>query len=335
MSKIDQAFIQAYAPDDPPAVPFVPQIAISPASPPTPAVASTNTEASGETQTNIRPPHFSTAGSENVRAEVAAFQRATISQNSFSTQAPRQSDRASEQRRPLSSFVAEQPSADNSFRPALEVDGFRWPKVTTDILENHPEQLVPVAEQLLVGGESGRTMVGIVGTRQGVGSTTVMLCLARLLASADKAVALVDADFMNYSLAEQLGLQIETGWEEVLDGQVPLAESVVHSLEDNVSLLPLSGAASFDTETLAGIQTSVSAGVLRYHYDIVLVDLGIAIEQSQWIAAQNVVHHCRVDTSIIVADTLPNDGTNDESVNYLLQLLGSTCLGLIGNEAIS
>lgn len=216
----------------------------------------------------------------------------------------------------------------------FEVDAFRWPQVTTDLLMQHAPLLVPVAEQLLVASEAGQSLIGIAGTRPQVGSTTVLLCLARLLASAKKCIALVDADFMSHSLASDLGLEVESGWEDVLIGQVPLAEGVIRSLKDNVSLLPLAGHTTPALELVSSIQTSVSAGVLRYHYDVVLFDLGPAAHQPQWSVAQKILQYSRIDTSLIVADAQHSDPTANEDVDQLLALMGNDCLGLIGNDAV-
>ena len=178
-------------------------------------------------------------------------------------------------------------------------------------------------------------MVAIAGCRSGVGTTSVLLCLSRLLAAAEKEIALVDSDFSRGALASQLGLQVETGWEDVLAGRVPLAEGVVHSLNDRISLLPLAGSHEPADQLLAGIQTSISAGVLRYHYDLVLFDLGSIDSAAQWTAAQRIIEQCRIDASIIVADSQHCQERPSDNIDPLMSLLGTTCLGVIGNTSAS
>ena len=329
MSKIDQAFIHAYAPEKSASVPFAP-----PAAPqvvqPRFDVATGNSSADA-----IDPPHFVTAQVRDARAQVAALQQDSVQHQNANHSATPRVDNPTSQRRPLSSFSAQEPTIDRSFRPVFEVDAFRWPQVTTDLLQQHSQLLIPVAEQLLDVSEEGRSLIGIAGTRQAVGATTILLSLARLLATTEKSIALVDADFSHHSLASDLGLQIDSGWEDVLTGKVPLAEGVIHSLNENTSILPLVGRSIPALDLLSSIQTSVSAGVLRYHYDIVIFDLGTAARQPQWDFAQKVMEHCRIDTSIIVADSQHTRHTADQDVDQLLALLGSSCLGLIGNDAIS
>ncbi len=311
MSQIDQAFINAYTSDTPPAVPFE-------TPPPAAPQVKLHQQAPG--------PHFRETGGTDPYSEIAALQQTSI--RAPAVEPP-------PERRPLSSFAAPQAPATETFRPEFEVDSFRWPVLIDEILNTNGHLLAPAAEQLFAASEAGRSMVGIAGARPGVGTTTIHLCLARLLASVGKTVAIVDGDFTNRSLARELGLQFDTGWENVLTGQAPLAECVVNSIADRVALLPLVGHDARPTELLASIQTSVSAGVLRYHYDVVLFDLGAAGREPQQSAARGIVEHCRVDASIIVADSTHTDQASEERIDQLMSLLGSSCLGLIGNQALS
>ncbi len=248
MNQIDQAFIQAYAPAEATGVP--PGDAVLPmAAEPIPA------------------PHFRMPVDTTAYADTVAMQRELlVVEGSEAPAGPR---------RPLSTFAA--PEQATAFQPVFEVDAFRWPESVCHLLESHESLLSPVVEQLVTASEAGRSMVGIAGLRPGVGCSTVLMCLARLLAETGKSVAMVDGNFASSALAKSLGIEFEIGWEDVLAGKVPLAESIVNSINDQIALLPLSGSPSLavsPSDLLAGIQTSVSAGVLRYHYDVVLFDLG-------------------------------------------------------------
>lgn len=322
MSQIDQAFIQAYAPEEAVATGSEAPTHSAKTQAPEPRLRVHSQAPVHET----RGPHFPVYGGADPYAETAALQQVALH-----VPPPAPGVAPQQQRRPLSSFAAPRSPLTSTFRPVLEVDNFRWPAATDLLLEEHAELLVPVAEQLLIASEEGRSLVAIAGTRPGVGATTVDLCLARLLASAGKAVALVDGDFASRSLAQNVGLQCDCGWENVLAGQLPLAESVIRSLGDGIALVPLVGHPTPADELLAGIQTSVSAGVLRYHYDVVLFDLGAACREPQVTAARTILEHCRVEASIIIADWSP-DAAGAEQVDQLLALLGPTCLGLVGNQ---
>ncbi len=234
------------------------------------------------------------------------------------------------ERRPLSTFSAPEPQPTIAFNPVYEVDAFRWPKITDELLAAHHELLIPVADYLLDVNEQGRSLVGFAGTRPNVGCSTLLLSLARLMGSVGKSVAIVDANFAKASLARDLGIEVETGWEHVLTGELPLAECVVKSLNDRMTLLPLAQPHPHANELLSSIQTSVTAGVLRYHYDLVLFNLGDASAPPQDAAAFSVMQHCRLDANLIVAD---GDRTGIEPIDTLLALFGDTCLGVIGNSA--
>jgi len=319
MSQIDQAFIQAYAPEEVSNTPRV-DASLPTAAEPIPA------------------PHFmsnSPAANTGTVAydDTAAMQRELMIAGSSVVEIAAPAVKQSSPRRPLSTFAVPEQAPTTSFQPVFEVDGFRWPESVCNLLEAHRSLLSPVVEQLVTASEAGRSMVGIAGLRSGIGCSTVLMCLARLLAETGKAVAMVDGNFQSCMLAKSLGLEFEIGWEDVLSGKVPLAESIVNSIDDQISLLPLNGSHSSPSELLAGIQTSVSAGVLRYHYDVVLFDLGSPAEGPQLAAVQNMLEHCRLDASILVADTSANDAESGQSIDHLMSLFGSSCLGLIGNVA--
>lgn len=358
MSQIDEAFIQAYAPSQPPAnapgvgaVPVVSQPPLAglhmgphiqlhapPQQQPAPPQPSAPAPPVAWAPEPIPTPHFSDVGQgsgQDVGQVVGEYQTASVAAPAQTAEAvapvvnlPAQG--AATARRPLSTFSAPEQRVTTAFDPVFEVDGFRWPKVTDDLLAAHHQLLVPVAEQLLDVSEQGRSLIGIVGTRPNVGCSTVLMCLARLVASVGKSVALVDANFAKASLARDLGLEFQTGWQDVLSGNLPLAECVVKSLEDRMALLPLARQTGSASELLASIQTSVTAGVLRYHYDVVLFNLGNAAEPPQDEAAMRIMQHCRLDTSIIVADT---ERTGIDPLDTLLSLFDQKCLGVIGNTA--
>ena len=316
MSEMDQAFILAYATDDAQRVPTSAARTSRPAETPVSRVAPATMAA----------PHF---GREAAPPDPYV---AAAGQDAMWAPAPAAGEPLRE-RRPLSSFAPTKQPQRESFQPMLEVDAFRWPATVEDLLGAHRGLLMPVVEQLLSVSQEGRSMVGIAGAHSGAGCTTLLLSLARLLVEAGPAVAIVDGDFATAGLARQLGLTVTAGWENVLAGQLPLAECVVRSLEDRLALLPLVGREDLAGELLSGIQTSVSAGMLRYHYDLVLFDLGAAGQGPQTSIAQSIVEHCRLDAGIIVADTSADEEASIQSIDQLMSLFGSACLGLIGNES--
>ncbi|NOY41840.1 MAG: P-loop NTPase [Planctomycetes bacterium] len=335
MSQIDQAFIQAYAdedypsPTETPSLPIAaPHIQLYPATQdvPPPQVA----DVSGGGYATANRESWPSQENENPKphTNIASMQRAMFEPTTAQPAAAPVGNR-----RPLSDFAAPTPARSNVFEPAFEVDAFRWPVVTDELLSTHGELFTPVVEQLLAASEAGQSMVGIAGATPGVGCSTVHMCLARLLAVSGKSVALVDSNFAAANLAITLGLEFDSGWEDVLTGKIPLAECVVRSVEDRMALLPLSRRSELPASLLSSIQTSVIAGVLRYHYDVVLFDLGAAGRDSQLAVAQQIVEQCRLDASIIVANTASESTESDYEINALMTVLGTSCLGVIGNFA--
>lgn len=345
MSHIDEAFIQAYAqPHQPANVPGVGEV---------PVATDPHASPAQQAETHLAPPHIQVhqPAPQNTQSSTPTWAPEPVPaphfqlrSNSVAAEGPTRSvappqptdastapaEPASE-RRPLSAFSVPEQPATTAFQPVFEVDAFRWPRITDDLLNAHHALLIPVIEQLLEVSAQGRSLIGLAGTRCDVGCATLLMSLSRLLTSAGKSVAVVDANFSKASLGRSLGLDFDAGWGNVLTGELPLAECVVSSLQDNTVLLPLTKPTSAAHELLASIQTSVTAGVLRYHYDLVLFNLGAAAQQPQNEAALSIMQHCRLDASIIVADTAPTVG---DPMDTLLSLFGSTCLGVVGNSAI-
>jgi Mrp family chromosome partitioning ATPase len=235
------------------------------------------------------------------------------------------------QRRPLSTFAQPTQVVEARFKPALEVDSFRWSAVTEQLIRRCGAQLQPAVATLLAADDAGRSLHGIGAQVGGTGCTTLVACLARLLVDAGKTVAIVDANFAKPGLASQLGLAAETGWEDVLSGRVSLAEAVVHSIGDRLSLLPLAIGGPAAASRLETIHASVTAGVLRYHYDIVLFDLGVVADPQQGPIARRVIQQCRLDGALVASGR----GAAAAQPQQLLRSapeLATICLGVVENQ---
>lgn len=194
--------------------------------------------------------------------------------------------------------------AGNRFQPAYQVDQFAWSPTAGKLSLSAGIQLDRLADGLAGGLSEGQNVIGLGACSRGEGCTTLLLCAARRLAQHGLNVLLVDADFDHPCLARRLGLMPETGWEDVLAGRVPVAEAVVESIQDRLSVLPLRGL-SAEQDCSAGIAVDPAASLapLREHYDLVLVDLGELNEgrpagqpleaAAQWLDAVVLVHNVR------------------------------------------
>jgi Mrp family chromosome partitioning ATPase len=295
MSAIDQAFIRAYESDESAAGPGRPvdaQWAVEPA--------------------RVHAPHFQTpAASSHV-----SDQRAP----------------SGSERRPLSAFAMKGPAVEARFKPALEVDALRWSGICDALISTHRDRLRSALHSLLAADDAGRSLIGIASPAPGAGCTTVLACLARLLADAGKTVAIVDGNFAAPLLARQLGLAVEMGWEEVLSGRLPLAEGVIYSLADRIAVLPLAAGGAAAAGMLNSIHASVTAGVLRYHYDMVLFDLGAIGDRSQGETARRIVQQCRLDGAVLATGDSRASAVNPQWLMHSAPELASICMGIIETQ---
>jgi Mrp family chromosome partitioning ATPase len=212
------------------------------------------------------------------------------------------------------------------------VDGFRWSATCTDLIQRHHAHLQPVLHTLLAADDAGRSLIGLGGPAAGVGCTTVLACLARLLAQHGKTVAIVDGNFASPGLATQLGLSVDTGWEDVLAGSVPLAESIVYSLGDRIALLPLVAGGAPAAKKLEAIHASVTAGVLRYHYDMVLFDLGAVGDAVQGSTARRIARQCRLDGVVLTSGLAASTAVHPQRLMQTAPELAAICLGVVENQ---
>ena len=238
-------------------------------------------------------------------------------------------------RRPLSSFAQPTPPVDGRFKPSFEVDAFRWSAVSDELVERYATRLRPVQQALVAADDAGRSLIGVGGAAAGAGATTLVASLARLLVEAGKTVAVVDADFAAAGLAESLGLAVEIGWEDVLAGRVPLAECVVHSIADRIAIVPLRSGGAAAAEQLDTIHASVTAGVLRYHYDMVLFDLGALTDAPRAATACRVARQCRLDGLVLAAGPQRTAAANPQRLMQAAPELASICLGVVENQLIA
>jgi Mrp family chromosome partitioning ATPase len=187
----------------------------------------------------------------------------------------------------LSSFRSK-PHADSAdvelTKPALEVDAVRWPALCDAIRSRLAARFESFAEQL-AGAESPRQIIAITGIDRGEGRSTLALCLARQLSAANRSVVLVDADFSNPGLIQQLSVRVDRGWEAVLRGEKALWDVMIDSIADRVAFVPLTPEVVVDGVPAAQ-QLANTFAELADHFEFVLIDagpLGGESATSQWL----------------------------------------------------
>jgi Mrp family chromosome partitioning ATPase len=218
------------------------------------------------------------------------------------------------------------------FKPALEVDRFRWPEVCEQLVRRYRASLEPLVHSLMAADDAGRSLIGVAGIAPRAGCTTLAASIARMLVECGKTIAIVDGNFASPGLASQLGLACEAGWEDVLAGKSPLAESVVQSVGDRLALLPLVRGGAAAAERLQSIHASVTAGVLRYHYDMVLFDLGVLTDRIQGPIVGSLARHCRLDGIVLTSGAGRGAAFEPQRLMQTAPELATICLGVVKSQ---
>ncbi len=237
-------------------------------------------------------------------------------------------------KRPLSSYRLDTPPqrpAPTALDVGTTVPNFRWPKVCQKISGLCAGPLDRIADVLESQAKNTRQLIGIASLHAGDGATTALLCVAGRLAARGRRTIVVDGNFAAPSLATRLGVQPAVCWQEVLAHGTPVGDAVVRAASDGLDLLPLD-AASPDASPLAtSLQASVTAGVLRYAYDLVLVDLGTLFAPRSQPTLLQLVGNMRIDAALAV--TRPDaDPQSVQSAAALLDGQGCELLGTIENR---
>ncbi len=181
---------------------------------------------------------------------------------------------------------------------AWEVDRFAWPDDADRLYQSEDKYFQHAGHKLFAANREGLRVLALGATREGEGCTTLAICLARAAAAAGAKVALLDGDIASPELGATLGLEFARSWHEAGQGAIPLAEAAVASLEDGVTLIPLSAQAAPQAVTLNDPATTNLLRQAADQFDLVLVDLGKVDADALWRVGDAVP----VDAAIIVRD---------------------------------
>jgi len=167
-----------------------------------------------------------------------------------------------------------------AFRPLLEVDHFLWPALIDDLAQRVAGPLRELAAEFSAASAAGCRTLLFVGDQPGCGVTSVLLAAARQLARHGLRVVMADANFARPDLARYLGIAAQLGWEDVMTRQAALAEALVESVTDQLTLLPSKGPVSLAESPLDLSLAPENLKQLRRHFDLVLVDGGALCDRS-------------------------------------------------------
>jgi Mrp family chromosome partitioning ATPase len=329
MTRTNQAFIKAYRQD-------VAQAAPAPPSKP-------NTVAKLVPATTRIPPspEPSAQPAATVASERSALYGPRIAKSESSEVSTSRSANAPAEKQPLSSFITrplktvrvDSSGKDEFLRPGTTVASFHWPAVCRVLKQKCDSQLKSVVQQLVDESSAGRSLIGVLGLFAGCGTTTTALCLAATLAADRHRVILVDGNFSNPQLASSLEVVPTAGWQDVLKHGGALADAVTRAADDHLDLLALNNRKTEDAQRLlGGLQTVVTAGVLRHAYDVVLFDCGSFFEAASQPIALELIRNTGIDAVVAVAGPEPADARDLENLHSHLSRSGCELLGTIENR---
>ncbi|HAY78285.1 MAG TPA: hypothetical protein DCY79_00600 [Planctomycetaceae bacterium] len=214
----------------------------------------------------------------------------------------------------------------NEFHAAWEVDQFRWPKVCDDLREH--DLLAGLGSQLANANRDGLRVMAVTGKRQGEGGTTLALCLAQCAALSGLRVGLVDADFEQPNLAEQLGVAAHATWMCAMQGRVPIEEAGVYALRDGITAFPLTPSATQKGVTqLKQIADWIQE--VKQYFDMIILDAGVQTSNAHQLLAVNTAE--AIDAVTVVRDMRRTTDAEIEGVVRRVHATGIEAVGIVEN----
>ncbi len=216
--------------------------------------------------------------------------------------------------------------------PQWEVDRFQWPVTVERLVSDKDGYFAQASGRLLAAVRDGLRTLAISGSRRGEGRTTLALALARAAAKADIQVAVIDADFARPQLAARIGLEIHHGWQDAATGLVPLSETAIRSLADNITMLPLEASAARTGLSLADSRVTATLRAAAATFELVIVDLGpLAASDEPLFPADEA---CPIDAAIVVRDLRYASAAESEDIGQRLMAAGIEAVGIAENFVV-
>jgi len=216
--------------------------------------------------------------------------------------------------------------------PVWEVDRFQWPVTVERLVSDKDGYFAQASGRLLAAVRDGLRTLAISGSRRGEGRTTLALALARSAAKAGIQVAVIDADFARPQLAARIGLEVNHGWQDAATGLVPLSETAVRSLADNVTVLPLEASAARAGLSLADARVTATLRAAAATFELVIVDLGPLAAGDEPLFPDE--EACPLDAAIVVRDLRYASSAESENVGQRLMAAGVEAVGIAENFVV-
>ncbi len=235
--------------------------------------------------------HFPVAQRIVAAQPIVAGQPVSFASNSF---APAATFAA-----PLSTFTARAPIA--PLDPAYQVPNFVWPAKIDELMHRAAAACSTCGAALLRHSLEQRKVLLVTAAMRGIGCSTVSLILARSAAMRGSRVAIIDLDVRRPRLADMLGITSPVSWDAGVGAGQPLAESLIESALERLTLMPLTN--TVPSTTLPNLADAVNT--LREHYDLVLCDAGPLDTDAAALDLAAIVSGASLDDGVIVRNADP------------------------------
>lgn len=213
--------------------------------------------------------------------------------------------------------------------PAWEVDALCWPDVVLRLEQHFADTMNRVSQHLVASHQAGLKVLAITSAERGVGRSTVAMYLARAAASGSLRVALVDADLLNPSLADQLQLDAPNAWTQCISKHIPIAEVAIQSVQESVTVFPLLEATPITfleqhRQAIADLITRLSQ-----EYDLVILDCCMLSQPSPTLAG--IGNPSAIQAAIVVADAELSSHERTQAACTALNAIGLSSVGIVEN----
>lgn len=208
------------------------------------------------------------------------------------------------------------------FQAVWEVDVFDVPTPVADLFFEGA-LFQQIAERMSDAVGSGLRSVLVTSAKPGEGRSSVAIGMAMAAAAAGIRVALVDADTESPSLADELRLELQYGWVDVIRRGLPVKEVAVHAIEDGVTLIPLlppgvrPAATAFEVAQLMDL--------LHSHFELIIMDGPTSLHPGLYQCAS------KFDSAVIVRDVMQTDERNVNELTRRLRESGVRGIGVVEN----
>jgi len=229
--------------------------------------------------------------------------------------------------------AAESPSAtpvlltpkSRTFEAVWEVDAYEYPETIVELFGD-AKLMESIGAPLDHAVANGLRTLLVTSIDRGAGRTSVAIGIAVSAASAGLRVVLVDADTLSAGLARTLRLNVEFGWLDAMQGNVPLEEVAIRSIEDQFIVVPSLANASRPKDI--GQEFDQMMSQLRESFDLIVVD------GAHWAAASVALQpSTSIDAAIVVVDARNRDADRLSRIQNDLRRVGVAGLGIVENFA--